>query len=78
MTKHNNNSELLSDGGRAALIVVCSLLLCVAFAVGVYALYKKLRSKRKFEGQYWPALEEDKNARQCLPPLPPPAIEGLI
>uniref|UniRef100_A0A5S6Q1I1 Uncharacterized protein n=1 Tax=Trichuris muris TaxID=70415 RepID=A0A5S6Q1I1_TRIMR len=81
MSNGNSTLEMSSSGtpsGVVAAIVVCCLCLVVLVVLAGYFVYKKIKDRRKCEGQYWPAYEEEKNCGHNLPPLPPPAIEGLI
>ncbi|KHJ45138.1 hypothetical protein D918_04442 [Trichuris suis] len=81
MSTNNSTLEMAPSGQPrevVAAIAVCSICIVVLVALAVYFAYKKIKQRRKCEGQYWPAYEEEKNCGQNLPPLPPPAIEGLI
>jgi len=65
-------------GGAVAAIVVVSFLIAVALiALSIWSVLK-LKRKRKLEGKYCPAVEEQKSSANTLPPLPLPAQEGLI
>ncbi|KFD63623.1 hypothetical protein M514_09674 [Trichuris suis] len=78
---NNSTLEMAPSGQPREVVVaiaVCSICIVVLVALAVYFAYKKIKQRRKCEGQYWPAYEEEKNCGQNLPPLPPPAIEGLI
>ncbi|VDO98088.1 unnamed protein product [Soboliphyme baturini] len=73
----DKGSNDLSNGAIAG-IVIGSLLFAALLVVIVLFVVKKIKAKRKLEGKYFPAEEEQKSSTKNLPPLPPPAIEGLI
>lgn len=64
--------------GAVASIVILSLLITIGLLILFIWIFIKYKRRRKLEGRYCPAVEEEKSAVKTLPPLPPPAIEGLI
>lgn len=72
-----NSAGSLPIGALVAIVVLC-LLIAAALVVALVWIFIKYKRRRKLEGRYCPAVEEEKSAVKNLPPLSPPSIEGLI
>jgi len=67
----------LGTGAIIGIVVAAVLAVAALVAVGVW-LALKWKKKRKLEGKYCPAAEEQKTHVKNLPPLPNPPPERLI
>lgn len=67
----------LPVGAIVGIVIACVIVMAALIAVSVW-LALKWKRKRKQEGKYCPAAEEQKSHVKNLPPLPNAPPERLI
>uniref|UniRef100_A0A915HUZ5 Uncharacterized protein n=1 Tax=Romanomermis culicivorax TaxID=13658 RepID=A0A915HUZ5_ROMCU len=73
-----DDDQTVMNPAILTVLILLSITLIASFLICIIYAAVTIKKKRKLEGKYRPAKEEEKSAVSNLPPLPPPAIEGLI
>ncbi|KAF8385549.1 crb-3 [Pristionchus pacificus] len=69
-------AEGLSGGAIAGIVIGC-IIGAILLLLAAFFLYRWLKERRKYHGEYKPHEEEEEHAKN-LPYLAPPSVEGLI